>query len=66
MPGMPDVMFVIDTKNEENAINEAIRLNILIVGMDWCCDPDKIGYPIPANDDAVKSIKYITGLGQRS
>lgn len=63
MPGMPDVMYVIDTKNEENAINEAIRLNIPVVGIvDTNCDPDKIGYPIPANDDAVKSIKYITGL----
>lgn len=63
MPGMPDVLFVIDTKNEENAINEAIRLNIPVVGIvDTNCDPDKIAYPIPANDDAVKSIKYITGL----
>lgn len=63
MPGMPDVLFIIDTKNEENAINEAIRLNIPVVGIvDTNCDPDKIGYPIPANDDAVKSIKYITSL----
>ena len=63
MPGMPDVIYVIDTKNEENAINEAIRLKIPVVGIvDTNCDPDKIGYPIPANDDAVKSIKYITGL----
>ncbi len=63
MPGMPDVLYVIDTKNEENAINEAIRLNIPVVGIvDTNCDPDKIAYPIPANDDAVKSIKYITGL----
>lgn len=63
MPGMPDVIYVIDTKNEENAINEAIRLNIPVVGIvDTNCDPDKIQFPIPANDDAVKSIKYITGL----
>lgn len=63
MPGMPDILFVIDTKNEENAINEAIRLNIPVVGIvDTNCDPDKIAYPIPANDDAVKSIKYITSL----
>ena len=63
MPGLPDVLYVIDTKNEENAINEAIRLNIPVVGVvDTNCDPDKINYPIPANDDAVKSIKYITGL----
>ncbi len=63
MPGMPDVMFVIDTKNEENAISEAVRLNIPVVGIvDTNCDPDKIAYPIPANDDAVKSIKYITSL----
>lgn len=63
MPGMPDVMFVIDTKNEENAINEALRLNIPVVGIvDTNCDPDKIQFPIPANDDAVKSIKYITSL----
>ena len=63
MPGMPDVMFVIDTKNEENAVNEAIRLNIPVIGIvDTNCDPDKIAYPIPANDDAVKSIKYITSL----
>lgn len=63
MPGMPDVLYVIDTKNEENAINEAIRLNIPVVGIvDTNCDPDKIDYPIPANDDAVKSIKYISSL----
>jgi small subunit ribosomal protein S2 len=63
MPGLPDVMYVIDTKNEENAINEAIRLNIPVVGVvDTNCDPDKIQFPIPANDDAVKSIKYITSL----
>jgi small subunit ribosomal protein S2 len=63
MPGLPDVLYVIDTKNEENAINEAVRLGIPVVGVvDTNCDPDKIQFPIPANDDAVKSIKYITSL----
>ena len=61
MPGMPDVMFVIDTKNEENAISEAVRLNIPVVGIvDTNCDPNKVEFAIPANDDATKSIAIVT------
>ena len=57
------VMVVVDTKKEEIAVAEAIRLGIPVIGLvDTNCDPDKINYPIPGNDDAVKSIKFIISL----
>jgi len=56
----PDVMFVVDVMNEDIAIKEAQRLNIPVVAMiDTNSDPDPIAYPIPANDDALKSIRLI-------
>ncbi len=59
----PAAMIIVDTKKEEIAVAEANRLGIPVVGLiDTNSDPDKIGYPIPGNDDAVKSIKFITGL----
>ncbi len=63
MPVVPQAMIVVDTKKEEIAVAEANRLGIPVVGLiDTNSDPDKIGYPIPGNDDAVKSIKFITSL----
>ena len=60
MGGLPQAMFVVDTKKEENAINEANRLRIPIIGMvDTNCDPDQIDFPIPGNDDALKSVRLI-------
>lgn len=61
MNRLPGVIFVVDTKKEQIAVAEAVKLNIPIVGMvDTNCDPDPIDYPIPANDDAFKSINLIT------
>jgi len=59
----PGVVFLIDSKKEEIAVEEANRLGVPIVGLiDTNCDPDKIDYPIPGNDDAMKSIRLITTL----
>jgi small subunit ribosomal protein S2 len=63
MNSMPSVIFVIDSKKEIIAIKEAKRLDIPIVGVvDTNCDPEEVDYPIPANDDAIKSIKLLTSL----
>lgn len=59
----PQAIFIVDTKKEEIAVKEAKRLKIPIVGLiDTNCDPDVIDYPIPGNDDALKSIKFISSL----
>lgn len=59
----PSAIYVVDSKNEETAVNEANRLGIAVVGLvDTNCDPDKIDYPIPGNDDAIRSIKLVTQL----
>lgn len=61
MRKLPDAIFVVDPKREHIAIKEASRLGIPIVGMvDTNCDPDPIEYVIPANDDAIRSIRLIT------
>jgi small subunit ribosomal protein S2 len=60
---LPGALFVVDSKKEETAVREAKRLNIPVVALiDTNCDPDMIDYPIPGNDDAIKSIKLITGM----
>jgi len=57
----PDAIFVIDTNREEIAIKEAKRLNIPVVGtLDTNCDPDDVEYGIPANDDAIRSVKLLS------
>jgi len=61
MAGLPDALFVIDTKLETIAIKEAAKLGIPIVGVaDTNCDPDEIDYIIPGNDDALRAIRLIT------
>ena len=61
MTQSPEAMFVVDVKNEEIAVKEAVRLKIPVIAMiDTNSNPDPIDRPIPANDDAVKSIKIIT------
>ncbi len=63
MKEMPQFVFVVDPKKEDIAIREASKLGIPIVGIvDTNCDPDLIDYPIPGNDDALKSIGVITSL----
>jgi len=57
---VPDAIFVIDTHREDLAIKEAKKLGLAIFGIvDTNADPDPIDYPIPGNDDAVKSIRYL-------
>ena len=61
MSRLPGALFVVDVKKEAIAVNEARRLGIPVVAIvDTNCDPDGIDYPIPANDDALKSVQLIT------
>ena len=63
MGGLPDVMFVVDTNKEAIAILEAKRLGIPVVAIiDSNCDPDKIDFPIPGNDDAARAIQLYCDL----
>jgi small subunit ribosomal protein S2 len=58
MEVLPKMVFVVDTRKEKIAVAEALRLGIPIVGIvDTNCDPDPIVYPVPGNDDAIRSIK---------
>ena len=60
MTRLPGAIFVVDIKKEHIAISEAKKLNIPVYAIvDTNCDPDLVDYPIPANDDAVKSIEII-------
>ena len=62
MAKLPDALFVVDTKKEAIAIQEARKLGIPIIGVaDTNCDPDEIDYIIPGNDDALRAIRLITG-----
>ena len=63
MEKLPGALFVIDAKNEEIAIKEANRLGIPVVAIvDTDSDPDLVQYPIPGNDDAIRSIKLLTSI----
>ena len=58
MRRLPGVIFVIDSKKEEIAIKEAIKLGIPVVAvLDTNCDPDLVDYPIPGNDDAIRAVR---------
>jgi len=60
MTRVPDMVFVVDTQAEVNAIHEARLLKIPVISIvDTNCDPDPIDYPIPGNDDAIKATKLI-------
>jgi small subunit ribosomal protein S2 len=59
MKKKPDAIFVVDCVRDHIAVNEAKKLNIPVIGItDSNANPDEIDYPIPGNDDAVKSLKY--------
>ncbi|MBK9225826.1 MAG: 30S ribosomal protein S2 [Ignavibacteria bacterium] len=61
MTRLPGAIFVVDIRKEHIAISEARKLSIPVYAIvDTNCDPDLVDYPIPANDDAVKSIEIIT------
>jgi small subunit ribosomal protein S2 len=63
MKNMPDALFVVDVIAEATAVAEAYRLGIPVIGIcDTNANPEKIDFPIPANDDARKTIELITGL----
>src|SRR5437879_2105208 len=60
MEKYPGAMFVVDIKREHNAVAEARRLKIPVVAIvDTNCDPDLVDYPIPGNDDAIRSVRMI-------
>jgi len=62
MKGLPGVVIVVDIKKEAIAVQEAKRLGIPCIGVvDTNCDPGEVDYPIPGNDDAIKSISMIIG-----
>jgi len=60
MDKLPDALIIIDTTREANAVNEARRLGVPIVGIvDTNADPEVIDYPIPGNDDAIRAIRVM-------
>lgn len=62
MRKVPDVVVIVDQKREYNAVLECQKLSIPIVSLlDTNCDPDLVDIPVPANDDAIRSIKLIVG-----
>src|SRR5262245_30550123 len=63
MDGLPGCLFVIDPVQENTAILEARRMEIPVVAVcDTNCDPDLIDYPVPGNDDAIRSVKLFCAL----
>lgn len=61
MKSLPDVIYIVDITKEEIAVNEARKIGIPIIAIvDTNADPTLVDYPIPANDDAVRSIQVIT------
>ena len=62
MKTLPDAVFVIDTRKEPIAVQEARKLKIPVVGVvDTNCDPDEVDYVIPGNDDALRAIRLFAG-----
>lgn len=60
MKGLPQAVFIVDPKREEIAVKEARKLKIPIIAIvDTNCDPEVINFPIPGNDDALKSISFL-------
>src|SRR6202166_2185434 len=61
MNGLPDLLFVVDSNKEAIAVEEARKLGIAVVAVvDTNCDPDKVDYVIPGNDDALRAIRLFT------
>jgi small subunit ribosomal protein S2 len=61
MSKVPSAVWVVDTKKEHIAVSEARKLGIPVVAiLDTNCDPDEVNYPIPGNDDAIRSVSLLT------
>jgi small subunit ribosomal protein S2 len=61
MARVPSAVWVVDTKKEHIAVSEARKLGIPVVAiLDTNCDPDEVNYPIPGNDDAIRSVALLT------
>jgi small subunit ribosomal protein S2 len=61
MGSLPDALFVVDTRNEQIAVDEARKLKIPVIGVvDTNCDPDQVDFVIPGNDDALRAIRLFS------
>ena len=61
MSRVPSAVWVVDTKKEHIAVSEARKLGIPVIAiLDTNCDPDEVTYPIPGNDDAIRSVALLT------
>ncbi|HEY1643387.1 MAG TPA: 30S ribosomal protein S2 [Streptosporangiaceae bacterium] len=61
MARVPSAIWVVDTKKEHIAVSEARKLGIPVIAiLDTNCDPDEVSYPIPGNDDAIRSVALLT------
>jgi small subunit ribosomal protein S2 len=67
MTKVPSAIWVVDTKKEHIAVGEARKLGIPVVSiLDTNCDPDEVDYPIPGNDDAIRSAALLTKVIARA
>jgi small subunit ribosomal protein S2 len=58
MDRLPDAVFIVDTKHEQIAVDEARKLKIPVIGIvDTNCDPDQVNFAVPGNDDALRAIR---------
>jgi small subunit ribosomal protein S2 len=63
MDRVPGLVFIVDTRKEKIALSEASKLKVPIVGIcDTNSDPDRIEYPVPGNDDAIRAIKFFASF----
>jgi small subunit ribosomal protein S2 len=61
MSKLPSAIWVVDTKKEHIAVDEARKLGIPVIAvLDTNCDPDEVDFPIPGNDDAIRSAELLT------
>jgi small subunit ribosomal protein S2 len=61
MARLPDAIFIVDTKKEKIAVDEARKLKIPVIGIvDTNCDPDEVDFVIPGNDDALRAVRLFT------
>ena len=61
MARVPSAVWIVDTKKEHLAVDEAQKLGVPIVAiLDTNCDPDEVAFPIPGNDDSIRSVSLLT------